>query len=157
MLVTRGFAASAIGLTLVLAGCGGGEESTTTGFIEPPPLTKEEFLTEADRICFATESQIEAAVDDYAGERDPDPEEVERVVEKVVVPSLRSEARAIGLLDPPPEDAEEVDAILDATREGAAALAADPVAAIDRPPEQLVEAERLARRYGSKECGLRGL
>lgn len=154
MLVIRGFAASAI--AFILVGCGGGDE-TTTGFTEPPPLTKEEFLAEADRICFATESQIEAAVDDYAGDRDPDPEEVERVVEKVVVPSLRSEAQAIGLLDPPPEDAEEVEAILDATREGADALAADPVAAIDRPPVQLVEAERLARRYGSKECGLRGL
>jgi hypothetical protein len=157
MLVTRGFAASAIGLTLALVACGGGDEPTSTGFTEPPPLTRAEFLREADRICFATESQIEAAVDDYAKQPDPDPDEVRRVVDKVVVPALRSEARAIGLLDPPPEDAEEVEAILDATRAGADALAADPVAAIDRPPEQLLEAERLARRYGSEECGLRGL
>ncbi|MEO8092856.1 MAG: hypothetical protein ABI726_09135 [bacterium] len=142
---------------LLLAGCGNGETTTAT-FDEPPPLTKGEFLFEADRICLATESEIEAAVDDYAtGPEEPDPAQVRRVVGQIVVPSLRSEARAIALLEPPPADTGEVAAILEATRRGARELAADPLAAIDRPPASLLEAERLARRYGSQECGLRGL
>jgi DNA-directed RNA polymerase subunit F len=156
--VHRGFAASPIvWLVVGLVGCGG-EGETTAAPVEPPALTREEFLAEADRICFATESQIEAAVDDYAvsGE-EPDPAQVRRVVGQIVVPSLRSEARAIRLLDPPPADEDEVEAILAATSRGADELAADPLSAIDGPPAALLEAERLARRYGSQECGLRGL
>ena len=146
---------SAIVLALALAGCGGGDATTTGGFTEPPPLTKAEFLAEADRICFSAESQIEAAADDYAKGDEPDPAEVKRIVTKVVVPKLRGEASTIALLDPPPEDAEEVQAILQATERGADALEEDPLIALDGIPPDLREAERLARAYGSEECGLR--
>ena len=139
---------------IALAGCGG-DDGTTSTFVEPPPLTKAEFLAEADRICHAVEAQIEAAADDYAGEEKPDPAEVRRVVTRVVVPKLRSEASTIRLLDPPPEDLEEIEAILAATERGADALEADPQSALDGIPDDLREAERLARAYGSKQCGLR--
>jgi hypothetical protein len=138
---------------LLAAGCG--EDPAPSTFEEPPPLTKAEFLAEADRICLAVESQIEAAADDYSREDKPDPAEVRRVVTKIVVPKLRSEATAIRLLDPPPQDAREVEAILAATERGADALEQDPLAVLDGIPSELKEAERLARAYGSAECGLR--
>jgi hypothetical protein len=139
-----------------LAGCGG-EEETTTGFSEPPPLTKAEFLREADRICFATEAQIEAAADDLAaGGDDPPPAEVRRVVEDFVVPRLRTEVDTIRLLDSPPADEARIERILEATERGADALEADPLRVLDGIPPPLREAERLARAYGSEQCGLRG-
>ncbi len=144
-----------IALALAVAGCGGADATTTAGFEEPPPLTKAEFLAEADRICHSAESQIEAAADDFATVEEPDPAEVRRIVTKVVVPKLRAEAGTIALLDPPPHDAEEVQAILDATERGADALEKDPLIALDGIPPELREAERLARAYGSGECGLR--
>ena len=141
-------------LALALAGCGGGNATTST-FVEPPPLTKEAFLREADRICFAVESQIEAAADDYAGQKEPDPAEVRRIVRRVVVPKLRSEVSTIRLLDPPPEDVDEIEAILEATERGADVLDENPLTVLDEPPPDLREAERLARAYGSEQCGLR--
>jgi hypothetical protein len=141
-------------LALALAGCGGDDANTST-FVEPPPLTKSEFLAEADRICFAAESQIEAAADDYAGEEKPDPAEVRRLVTRVVVPKLRGEVTTIRLLDPPPEDEAQIEEILAATEQGADELEADPESVLDDIPDELREAERLARAYGSKECGLR--
>ena len=61
---------------------------------------------------------------------------------KVVVPKLRGEASTIRLLDPPPEDEAEVDAILEATERGADALEKDPLIALDGVPPDLREAER---------------
>ena len=135
-------------------GCGG-DERTTTGFTEPPPLTKAEFLAEADRICFAIESQIEASLDDFVNDDNPDPAQVRRVVERIVVPRLRSEVETIRLLDPPPADVDEIERILAATERGTERLEADPETAVDRVPPELREAERLARAYGSRECGIR--
>ena len=135
-------------------GCGA-DERTTTGFTEPPPLTKAEFLAEADRICFAIESQIEASLDDFVNDDNPDPAQVRRVVERIVVPRLRSEVETIRLLDPPPADVDEIERILAATERGTERLEADPETAVDRVPPELREAERLARAYGSRECGIR--
>ena len=151
----RGFAASAIaGLAIPLGGCGGDEPARPSPD-QPAPLTKREFLFEADRICFAVESQIEAAADDLSGSRDPDPAQVRRVVKRIVVPKLRSEVNAIRLLEPPPADRAEVERILAATERGAQALRLDPLAVLDGVPAALRRAERLARAYGSSECGLR--
>lgn len=136
-------------------GCGGDEPSEPAEPAEPVPLTKAEFIFEADRICFSAESQIEAAADDYATQEDPDPREVRRIVTRVVVPKLRAEVQTIRLLEPPAGDEDEVEAILAATERGADALDGDPEAALDGLPAPLREAERLARAYGSKQCGLR--
>ncbi|MGI9019444.1 MAG: hypothetical protein ACR2G3_01875 [Solirubrobacterales bacterium] len=136
-------------------GCGGDEPSAPAAPEDPPPLTKAQFIYEADRICFSAESQIEAAADDFATQEEPDPREVRRIVTRVVVPKLRAEAQTIRLLEPPVGDEDEVEAILAATERGADALEGDPEAALDGLPAPLREAERLARAYGSRQCGLR--
>jgi hypothetical protein len=140
-----------------LAGCGSEETTTSTDAGEPEPLSKAEFLHEADRICFAVESQIEAAADDVvSGRDDPPPAEVRRLVHRIVVPRLRSEVETIALLDPPADDLGVVERILDATERGADRLEADPLAATEGLPAPLRRAERLASAYGSEQCGLRG-
>ena len=142
---------------IVLAGCGGDEAEPAPDPDEPAPLTKAEFLFEADRICLSVEAQIEAAADDYAGtsRADADPQEVRRLVNDIVVPRLRSEVETIALLDPPVSDEDEVARILEATERGTDALEEAPLIVLDGIPPDLREAERLASAYGSEECGLR--
>ncbi len=88
-------------------------------------------------------------------EEDPTPEEVEEVAIGIVVPALESQVAAIGALGAPEGDEEQVQAILDATEAGIAEIEADPQALLDGPPDSLAEAEELARRYGSQQCGIR--
>lgn len=144
-----------IALALTLAGCGGDEFATTEAPGEPAPLTKAEFLYEADRICFAAESQIEAAADDFVTDKHPDPAQVRRVVARIVVPKLRSEVDTIRLLDPPADDEAEIERILQATELGTDEIEADPLGVLDGIPPALQAAERRARTYGSEQCGLR--
>ena len=83
----------------------------------------------------------------------PDPAQVERVALSVAVPALETEVRAIRSLGAPEGDEEEVAAILSATERGIAEIEAHPRAACRRPAAVAARAERLARAYGSRECG----
>jgi hypothetical protein len=140
-------------LVLALAGCGGEDEEGFPAGVSQP-ATKVEFLREADRICVSSEARIEAAADDLLRERGaPHPEQVERVALGIAVPALETEVRAIGSLTPPEGDEAEIEAILDATERGIAQIEADPRRLADGPPPGLREAQRLAERYGSTECG----
>jgi hypothetical protein len=152
------FASAAGGLLAVLAlgGCGGDDQNDDFSPVVAEPLSKVEFLREADRICFASESRIEAAADDLAtGRGRPDPAEVERVAISIVVPALESEVRAIRAIGAPEGDEPEVEAILAATEDGIAAIEADPRGLLDGVPAELRRAERLAAAYGSQQCGFR--
>lgn len=146
-----------IAAAVLAAGCG--EDNDEGGFspVVAEPLTKVEFLREADRICLGAEAQIEAAADDLlTGRGRPDPDEVERVATGVVIPSLEAEVEAIRALTAPPGDEQRVEAILAATEEGIAEIRANPRDVSGGVPEPLRRAQRLAEDYGSRECGLRG-
>jgi type IV pilus biogenesis protein CpaD/CtpE len=141
-------------VALVLAGCGGDDETTTT--TTSAPLTKAEFLRQADEICLSGDTRIEAAADDLlAGPGEPPPAQVRRIALRIAVPGLEAEVRAIRALGAPAGDEAEVERILRATERGIAQIQADPEGAIAGPPPGLREAGRLARRYGSQECGAR--
>ena len=90
-----------------------------------------------------------------AGKGEPDPAEVEEVALGIVVPALEAEIAAIGALEAPEGDEDEVQAILDATQAGIEEIEADPQALLDGAPKSLAKAEQLARRYGSQQCGIR--
>jgi hypothetical protein len=142
---------------LAFAGCGGGDETTST---YPPgvarPIDKVEFLREADRICESTNARVEAAADDLVGGRNgPPPAQVRRIVLAIVIPALQTEVDAISSLGAPEGDEQKVDAIIAAVEAGIAELRADPLSALDGPPPSLVRAGRLAADYGSRACDVR--
>ena len=148
--------AAALAATLALAGCGGDDEEGGFSPVVSEPVSKVEFLRQADAICISSESRIEAAADDLVtAPGDPDPAEVERIAIDLVVPALESEVAAIGALGAPEGDEEEVEAILDATEDGIAAIEADPRALLDGVPAPLRRAQKLAQAYGSRQCGIR--
>ena len=141
---------------VTLAGCGGDDDAGDFSPVVSDPLSKVEFLREADRICFASEARIEAAADDLVtGRGEPDPAEVERVATSIVVPALESEVRAIRALGAPAGDEPQVEAILAATEQGIAAIERDPRGLLDGVPQPLTRAQRLAEDYGSRQCGFR--
>lgn len=136
--------------------CGDGGEGDRYPAGVTQPLSKVEFLREADRICRSSESRIEAAADGLlAGRGRPDPAEVKQVALAVAVPALETEVRAIRALGAPSGDSGEVEAILAATERGVAEIKADPAALADGPPAALRRAQRLAEQYGSTQCGFR--
>jgi hypothetical protein len=145
-------------IALFLAACGAADYEATTTPPEPTPISKHEFLREADRICLNGDSQIEAIGDDLytdapPGER-PSPGEVRRFALNVVVPRIQSEIDAIRALGAPKGDEREVEAILEATRDGIREVRADPEGLVDGPPAGFKRAGDLSQRYGSRECGV---
>ena len=138
-----------------LTGCGGDDTATTFPAGVSRPIAKVQFLREADRICQSTNTRVQAAADDLlTGPAKPPPAQVRRIVLGVVVPTLRSEVRAIRALGAPAGDQRQVDGILAATERGIEQVAADPAGALDGPPPAFRQAGRLARAYGSNECGV---
>lgn len=147
-------AACAAPLLVFLApGCGGGDEpeaGTTTN----AAATKPEFLARADEICLSIETQIEAAGDDlFNAPGRPDPAEVREFAFDVAIPKLREEVEAIRTLGVPPGDEQPIEEILAATELGVEQIRRDPQILVSSAPPALREAGRLARRYGSRECG----
>jgi hypothetical protein len=141
---------------VALCGCGGGGDANATypaGVSRP--IAKVEFLREADRICASTNARVQAAGDDLVivGHQPP-PGQVRRAVIGVAVPALEAEVRAIRALGVPAGDERAIAAILAATERGIAEIRADPQGALNGPPRGLRQAARLARGYGSRECGV---
>jgi hypothetical protein len=146
-----------LGAAFLAAGCGGedpAEQPYPPGVSEP--IEKVEFVREADRICHAGDARIEAAADDLLdGGGEPPPGQVRRLARAVVIPQLEGEVRAIAAIPVPAGDEREVERIIAATERAIAQLRSDPAALADGPPAGLRQAGRLARAYGSEQCGLR--
>lgn len=150
--LSLGAAGAALVLVLAAFGCGGDEDSqpsATTG-----AATRSEFLTRADAICLSIETQIEAAGDDlFSAPGRPDPAEVREFAFDVAIPKLAEEVEAIRALGVPPGDDRPIEAILVAAELGVEQIRRDPQILVSAAPPALREAGRLARRYGSSECG----
>ena len=143
-------------VALAVAACGGDDNESTTTTTGAEALTKREFLRQADQICLSGDSRIEAAADDLVAQGgEPPPSEVRRIALRIVVPGLEAEVRAIRALGAPAGDEAAVERILSATERGIAEIEADPERAIEGPTPGLRRAGRLAREYGSAECGAR--
>jgi hypothetical protein len=140
--------------SLALLGCGGDDTPPVTTTSTGPP-TKAAFLLSADQICHSFESQIEAAGDDlYQGRRQPPPARVRRFALRIAVPKLEAEIDAVRSLGAPRGDAAEIAGILRASQQGVHQIRRNPgLTAGGEAPPALKKAGRLAKAYGSQECG----
>jgi len=136
---------AAAAVALVGAGCGGDDEDE--------PLTKEEFITQADQICTDGDDEVTAAAEDLTAGGQPSDEEVEQFVSDTVLPSIQEQADGIDELTPPEEDAEQIDGIVAALNEAIAAAEADPAVAIATDGNAFEEVNTLAQDYGLTACG----
>jgi hypothetical protein len=149
---------------LAVAGCGGGDESSSTTAstaaassttdASGTPLSKEEFIQQADAICKAgNQSTAQAANDLFSGGQ-PTQQQVDQFATDTLIPAIQDEIDQIGALTPPAGDEDDVQAILTAVSGALEKVKADPTALFASTDEgPFKEADQLASAYGLKVCG----
>jgi hypothetical protein len=156
----RKLAGAAITMLLagLAAGCGsdGDDADTST---TPTPLTKAEFIARADRICAATDQQIEREAGKLRETARKAGDQlavslVKQFLEKTSLPAYESMLGKLRALTPPKADERTIDGYV-----AALASAIDTVKAdVERysrsdSPDPFGDANRRAKAYGMKVCG----
>jgi len=150
------FAAFAV-LALV-AGCGGGSDSTGTE-TTTSSLTKSEFLKQGNAICARGNTEIEDGFEEFGKEHnfskkhEPTQAELEEAAETVLIPSIRQELDDIRALGAPQGEEAEIEAILAAAEKALKKGEEDPGAMIEEGEGPFAEANKLAREFGLVKCG----
>ncbi len=159
---TRTLAALAVGATLLIAGCGGGDDegdtssttSSATGAtgVSGEPLTHEEFVAQGDEICATGDEEIEAAAAEQFGDAGPQNEqEVSEFAEAVVIPSIQAQHDGISALTPPDGEEEEVEALLAELQTALDELSDDP--ALLTSSTAFEDVNKRASDFGFTNCG----
>ena len=158
---TKTLALIAVGGALVLAGCGGDDDESTTASTAATgatgtsgvALTKEEFITQADAICAQGDEDIETAATEQFGESGQPQNEQEIVdfTDTVVIPSIQSQLDGIALLTPPEGDEEEIEELLTELQAALDELSENPESLADGTSFE--DVNQLAADYGFTNCG----
>lgn len=147
------FAVLAVGITVALAGCGGGEGGDASLSTESPP-TRAEFVKKANAACGRARAGLEER------EREFEQRSAGRalapgvdMVHFVFLPTIEAQVKLLQGLKVPQGDEERVDAILDAERFTIDALAVMPkVPSVAWAERHFAKADRLLRAYGLDAC-----
>lgn len=150
-------------LALALGACGDDDDETTTAATGEEtstaatgePLSKEEFVTQADQICAEGDAQIDEAARATFAEGEPTPEEQEAFVTDTVVPNIQGQIDGLRALTPPEGDEEDVAEILDAAQAGIDEAEENPssLGPGGGGSDPFAEASKLASDYGLEDCG----
>ena len=130
----------------LVAGCGGDDDTETSS---GDPLSKEEFIAQADEICESGDAEIEQQAIDLGPTPDAD-----ALVTTIIVPGTRDQVEQIRALTPPEGDEEEISEFLDTFDRGLDELENDP--SILSKAVTIAEARRLAAEYGFQSCDTGG-
>ena len=131
--------------TLALAGCGddGGSESEE--------LSKAEFIEKADEICAEGDEVIDEAEEGFADPDAPTEEEIDAAVEDVVIPEYERQLEELGDLEPPADDKDTIDEMLEHLQDAVDAMKEDWQS--QETATAFQEASAIATEYGLEECG----
>ena len=144
---------TACAVALLAAGCGGDDEGaadTTAG----TPLSKSDFIAQADAICADGTAAIDEAAAERFGNQQPSGEEATAFVEDEVIPTLEDEANQIDELGPPNGDVDDVEAIVEGLRGAIEEVKDNPEGILDGSAESaFADVNDLAADYGLSECG----
>ena len=134
----------------IVAGCGGDDDDGGD------PLTKQEFVTQADQICIDGDAKISKEATKTFAQGQPSTDEQVAFIEDTVAPATQAQIDGIRELTPPEGDEDQVTAILDSADEGIDEIESDPAALTEGGSNPLGEASQLASEYGMKACGQGG-
>lgn len=137
-----------LSLSSLLVGCGGDDEPAATA-PEPEPLSKTEFVTQAEEICAEGNEELRTAAEDIPAE--PSDEEVAQFAEDEFVPNLQQQHDDLAALGAPEGDEDTVQAILDSLQEAIDVVEDDPASLLSSD-DPFTEASDLAEEYGLVEC-----
>lgn len=138
--------ASGLVIAVGVAGCGGGDNSTTAA------PTKDEFITQADAICKQGDEELQAAGRDLAAGGKPSDEEVNQFISDTLVPNLENQAEKLRALGAPEGDEAQVNAIVDGLDKAVEEVKADPTG-LASGGVSFGEVNKLAQDYGLADCG----
>lgn len=149
--------AAAIGMLMAIGfvlGCGSSSSSdTSTGETASAPLSKAQFIKQADAICTKVKKKREAAIAKWekqsSGGAQGKEEQFREGLRKVVAPSLRDEMEELESLSPPEQDAAQVDRMIKRLSKISSILASDSK---ELPYSEASNYEREAVRYGLTAC-----
>jgi hypothetical protein len=146
-------AVAAAVLVGLIAGCGGGDETTTD---ETVTLTKAEFIKQGDAICGEGNDQSEKEAEEFAEDNDFDlekasEEQLEEAVSEVLVSNLSRQVEELDALGAPEGDEDQVEEIIVSLEGALEEIEGDPSLVFQN--EVLKEPGELAGEYGFKVCG----
>jgi hypothetical protein len=138
-------------IPLLLAGCGGGDGSRSEADVKTgPPLTKSQFIAQADAVCNEADSeQLRQSV--HFVRQNPDAKREDLLV-PAGLPPLRKQVKKIEALTPPAADEKAIEAMLRAFEEGIEQAEEDPASAFEASGGAFEEANKLAAGYGLQVC-----
>jgi hypothetical protein len=141
--------------TIVAAGCGGGGGDAET--TSAPLLSKNEFITQANKQCKRERDEISKRYFSYvekhpaAGESTPEERFVESV-DVVLLPALEGRISALNAIGRPREGQEELDAYLGAMQTGIDEAKGAPPTTFEGFEKIFGGANSLASEFGLTEC-----
>ena len=146
---------SVLAFAALAVGCGGGDDSSDASSASAP-LTKAEFIKQADAICDEASQQSQTEAEEFAKENDFELEEankkqLEEAVSAVLIPNLNQQAEDIAALDAPAGDEERIEELTASLEDAAAEVEDDPGVVFSG--DALAEPGKLAEDYGLKVCG----
>jgi hypothetical protein len=147
---------------LALAGCGGsgddGDKGVATTTTSTGPLTKEQFIVAADKICKATSDKISKAATDLreaAQKTGTIPvQQVSRFLTRTSLPAYDAMLDELRALDAPQGDEKAIDGLIASLAGAIDTAKADPVKySKNGAPDPFDDANKRAMQYGMKVCG----
>jgi len=146
---------------LVLAGCGGGSSSSTTGAsgtsgAQGAALSKSEFVAKGNAICAQGNQEIQAAGQKaFPKGQQPTQADEENFATDTVIPSIQEQIDGIDALPAPSGDEDQVQAIVDAAQSALDKAKQDPSLLTGQAQggDPFAQANKLADAYGLTKCG----
>lgn len=133
--------------TVVVAGCGGGEDDT---------VTKAEFVREANAVCKEAEDaknrRLDSAFKLVSEKQGIDPNEEQKLLFDAALPPLNQMVQELADLGAPEGEEEKVEAIVGSFERQVEAIEADPQGAMEGEVGFFREANDLSKKYGLEAC-----
>lgn len=146
--------AGALAVASIAVGCGGGSGDA----VSTSAISKAAFAKKADAVCKKGSERMASAFAKYlkTGEvTDPSQAVQEKLVGKVLVPSVKREIDELRALGAPSGDEDRVGEIIKALEEGVETAEGNPEAVAVSSDVVFGIASRLAKEYGLEVCGSR--
>lgn len=142
-------AASALVLSFVFAGCGGGDDED-----QPSSISKAQYVKRADDICAATEKQQRKLLTNFQQENKNakgGPQLTEEMITSAAIPPLEDQAKELAELPSPSKDAAKAEAYVEAVEKAIKDIKKEPGTLLAQPGA-FDKAEEIAPDFGFKVC-----
>jgi hypothetical protein len=138
-----GLCLTVLAVVLFATGCGDSDDA----------LTKSEFLKQGNAICKKGNQEIDrVGQQTLGGNKEPTKAELTTFSEDTLIPVVQGEIDGLRDLEPPSDDEDQVNAILDEAQ-GALDQAKDDPTIFASNADPFKKANKLANDYGLTECG----